>query len=140
MKAPSLLFAASLLMFATSAHAEYLFADPNGYFPIPEFALQSGIEKEYSEWDVFSAPHTEGNYPDVAAPHGGVLVGGVWQPVQRSTAGFPANNPIYNPDDPLAFWDTRNATIKQTGTTSAFIISRTARETSTVGRVRRATC
>lgn len=104
---------------AAPARATYLFSSAN--FPIPEFANDLSALVEYSEWNVLYAPHTVGNYPDVGAPHGGVFDGTEWKPVQRSTAGFPANDPIYNPDNPYAFWDTRNATITQSAT-SAFII------------------
>lgn len=106
-------------MAALPARATYLFNSTN--FPIPEFADDLSALVEYSQWDVLYAPHTVGNYPDVGAPHGGQLVGGVWKPVQRSAAGFPANDPIYAPDNPLAFWDTKNPTITQSAT-SAFII------------------
>ncbi|WP_050027541.1 autotransporter-associated beta strand repeat-containing protein [Verrucomicrobium sp. BvORR034] len=76
---------------------------------------------EYSAWDVFYAPHTEGNYPDLFAPWGGEEApGGGWQPVPRPSS-FPGS-PVYNPASPLAYWDLRNPTIKQTGTTSTFII------------------
>jgi len=100
------------------ARSKYLFAD--SYFPIPEFANEPGTLKEYSEWDVFYSPHTAGNYPDVAAPHGGKFVNGVWVPVQRSEAGFPPNS-VYNPSDPLAFWDSKNATITQLNDTARII-------------------
>lgn len=76
---------------------------------------------EYSAWDVFYAPHTEGNYPDLFAPWGGEEApGGGWQPVHRPSS-FPGS-PVYNPASALAYWDLRNPTIKQTGTTSTFII------------------
>ncbi len=118
----SLLLFLAALATIVPARAAYLFADPGGDFPIPGFANQSGAKKEYSEWDVFYAPHTAANYPDVYAPHGGAQVNGAWRPVPRSAAGFPANDAVYAPKDPLAFWDAKNATLTQTGGASAFII------------------
>jgi len=117
----------------TIARAEFLFAptnpSDNGFF-WPTMSLVPG-EFEYSAWDVFYAPHTQGNYPDVFAPYGGVQVGGLdtpddysddlWAPEPRSQAGFPASG-VYNPGDPYAFWDLRNATIKQVQSNTTFII------------------
>ena len=86
-----------------AGRAEYLF---NGYLT-PAFTTQ------YTAWDVFYAPNGGANYPDFAAPYG------TYQ--SASQAGFAAPADA-NPADPSAYFDTRNATITQTGA-SAFIIS-----------------
>lgn len=88
-----------------STRAEFLFnkfLDPTGSF-----------NTQYSAWDVFYTPYGSPNYPDLAAPYGTYQT--------ASAAGFtpPANS---NPTNPQAYWDTRNATLTQTGTSSAFII------------------
>lgn len=106
-----------------SLQAGYLYdplnPSPNGFLT-PTFNF-SAMVYEYSAWDIFYAPHTAGNFPDLFAPYGGVEVSpGVWAPETRSSAGF-APNSLYNPGNPLAFWDTRNATITQLAT-SAFIV------------------
>jgi len=117
----------------SSLQAEFLFAPtnptPNGLFT-PTLDYGSMVY-EYSAWDVFYAPHTAGNYPDKFAPYGGIQIGGLdtpddysddtYAPVTRSSEGF-APNTVYNPSDPLAFWDTRNAQLTQYGATSAMII------------------
>ena len=95
---------------------------PNGFFtPTLDYA---NLIYEYSAWDVFYAPYNLANYPDIYAPYGGVQISpGVWAPVPRSSVpGFPAAPGTYNPGDPYAFWDTRNATITQTGGNGAFIV------------------
>ncbi|HEY8899427.1 MAG TPA: autotransporter-associated beta strand repeat-containing protein [Chthoniobacterales bacterium] len=131
---PFLIVAAGL-GFTASSRAEYLFGPE--YLPVlakynlldsnnnppPAYTSWKG---EFAEWNVLYSPHTAANYPDVTAPHGGKLENGVWKPVQASVAGFPTgskNDPVrpYDPGNPLAFWDTKNPTITQTGTTSAFI-------------------
>ncbi|MEZ0389811.1 MAG: autotransporter-associated beta strand repeat-containing protein [Verrucomicrobium sp.] len=105
-------------------HAEFLYAPganatPNGFYE-PTLDYEN-LYYEYSAWDIFYAPHTEGNYPDIFAPWGGVSDGnGGWAP-EPKPANFP-NSGAYNPSIPFAFWDTRNPTIKQTGTNSTFII------------------
>jgi len=115
------------------AGAEFLFnpdrQTPNGLL-LPTLDYDNTVY-EYSAWDVFYAPHTVGNYPDLFAPYGGRDTGSGWAPETRTSAntnpdaqkpagGF-ASSPYYNPSNALAFWDTRNATITQTAT-SAFII------------------
>lgn len=85
------------------ARGEYLFDG----FLVPEF------NTDYSAWDVMYTPYGSPNYPDYAAPHG---------TYQTATAGgftAPANS---NPSNPMAYWDSRNPTITQTGSNAAFII------------------
>ena len=96
------------LVSASAARAENLFSG----FLAPSFAT------DYSAWDVMYSPYNGANYPDFAAPYGGDAFG---QPTTASAAGFtpPANS---SPGDPLAYWDVRNPTITQTGTSTAFII------------------
>ncbi|WP_206026098.1 autotransporter-associated beta strand repeat-containing protein [Roseimicrobium sp. ORNL1] len=125
------------LLLSPPARAEYLFvpganATPNSFqTPAIDF---DGLIYEYSAWDIFYAPHTLANYPDIFAPYGGLPGAnpGEWTPEQRSAANlnpqnagygtFPVGAGIFNPADPLAFWDTRNPTITQTGTNTTFII------------------
>jgi len=118
------------LMCAGPLRAEFLYA------PTPPYSYENGASPngfiwptldydggyfEYSAWDIMYAPHTAANYPDLFAPYGGIEVSpGVWAPETRTSAGF-AGSPYYNPGNPLAFWDTRNATITQSAT-SAFIV------------------
>ncbi|MEI9894056.1 MAG: autotransporter-associated beta strand repeat-containing protein [Chthoniobacter sp.] len=85
------------------ARAENLFNS----FLVPSFTT------DYSAWDLFYTPYGSPNYPDFAAPFGTYQT--------ATAAGFtaPANS---NPSNPLAYWDTRNPTITQTGTSTAFII------------------
>lgn len=96
------LVGAGLLGF-TPVHAENLFAS----FLVPSFPTA------YSAWDILYSPYNGANYPDFSAPFG--------SRVTASAAGFtpPANS---NPSNPLAFWDTRNPTLTQTGTSTAFIV------------------
>lgn len=107
-------------------HAAFLYdpssPTPNGFFtPTLDYA---NLTYEYSAWDVFYAPYNLANYPDIFAPYGGTQISpGVWAPVPRSSVpGFPAAPGVYNPGDPYAFWDTRNATITQVGGNGAFIV------------------
>lgn len=88
---------------AVSARAEFLF---NSY-------LTPSFQTQYSAWDVFYSPSDYANYPDFAAPYG--VYG-------TAPAGYTVP-PNANPASPSAYWDTRNATITQTGTSSAFIVS-----------------
>src|SRR4051794_19494163 len=90
-----------------AARGEFLFTS----FLVPSFA--NAPATEYTAWDVFYAPYNQPNYPDYSAPNGDYQT--------RSAAGFPANA-TYSPSNPSAYWDTNNATITQTGTSSAFII------------------
>lgn len=131
-------FAALCLAGVFSGRAEFLFApadpSPNGLFtPTLDFP---NISYKYSAWDIFYAPRGEGNYPDVFAPYGGYWNGTGWARETRTDANTNANgsdawtppggfapSPFYNPSDPLAFWDTRNATITQTKSNTTFIIS-----------------
>jgi autotransporter-associated beta strand protein len=120
---PSALVATLALVCPLALRAEFLYAPgnptPNGFIT-PTLDFESMVY-EYSAWDIFYAPHTVGNFPDVFAPYGGVEASpGVWVPESRTSAGF-ANNPLYNPSNALAFWDTRNPTLTQLAT-SAFII------------------
>lgn len=129
----SLLASGVLLGAVDLLQAEFLFAPTNptanGFFtPTMDF---DAMIYEYSAWDIFYAPHTAGNYPDKFAPYGGIQVGGLdtpddysddtYAPVTRTSAGFAAN-PVYNPSNPLAFWDTRNPLLTQYGATSAMVI------------------
>ncbi len=84
------------------ARAEFLFNS----FLTPSFSTQ------YSAWDVFYTPYQYADYPDYAAPYG------TYGP---APAGYTIP-PNANPTNPSTCWDTRNATITQTGTSSAFII------------------
>ncbi len=119
------------------SHAEFLYApgaaaSPNGFYT-PTLSFDDVIY-EYSAWDIFYAPHTHGNYPDIFAPYGGVpgAVPGEWSPEQLSAANvnpdnagygtFPTAPTVYNPGNPYAFWDNRNATITQTAANTAFIV------------------
>jgi len=105
--------------------AEFLYDPPgtmfNGlYWP----TLNYNEVYRYSAWDVFSAPHTAPNYPDIYADFGGDRSDSPYvYPVQRSESGIgdPDLDVYYNPEDPYAYWDVRNPTITQSAT-SAFII------------------
>lgn len=114
-----------LAALACVSRAEFLFTpddpSPNGFFT-PTITFIDG-EYEYSAWDVFYAPHSAGNYPDIFAPAGGVwdAESGTWKPEPRTSAGFPPH-PAYNPANPYAFWDAYNPTITQVRSTTAFII------------------
>lgn len=114
-------------------YAEFLFApadpSPNG-FMTPSLNYGSMVY-EYSAWDIFYSPYSLPNFPDKFAPYGGHWNGSGYAPETPSQAnanpdahkpggGF-SGNPNYNPDNPLAFWDTRNPTLTQSAT-SAFII------------------
>ncbi|HSI12585.1 MAG TPA: autotransporter-associated beta strand repeat-containing protein [Chthoniobacter sp.] len=85
------------------ARADFLFSS----FLVPSF------DTTYNAWDLMYSPYNGANYPDY---HGGF---GIKQ--TATAAGFtaPANS---NPSNPLAYWDTRNPTIMQTGTSTAFIV------------------
>lgn len=112
------------LAFLGRAQASFLFnpsnpTDNGFYTPTLDYG---SIVFEYSAWDVFYSPYSAANFPDVFAPYGGVEVSpGFWAPELRTDAGF-ASSPYYNPGNPLAFWDARNATITQVGASSAFVI------------------
>lgn len=114
-----------VLLCSCSLRAEFLFAPENptdnGFFT-PTLTFIDG-EYEYSAWDIFYAPHSVGNYPDIFAPAGGVWddATGTWKPESRTSAGFPAS-PYYNPQNAFAFWDTYNPTITQTLSNTTFII------------------
>ncbi len=81
------------------------YLDPSGNLPAGK--------DDYSFWDVLYTPYGNPNYPDLAAPFG------IYR--TASAAGFtpPANS---SPINPSAYWDSRNPTITQTGTPTAFII------------------
>lgn len=87
----------------TVARGEFLFSG----FLVPSIATQ------YSAWDDMYSSYGGVNLPDFAAPYGsyGTASSANWT--------LPANA---NPSDPSAYFDARNPTITQTGTTTAFII------------------
>lgn len=94
--------AAGLLGFS-QARGEYLFDG----FLAPSFSTS------YSAWDLMYSPYGGANYPDFAAPFG------TYQTATAAGVTPPANS---NPGNPLAFWDSRNPTITQTGSDTAFIV------------------
>jgi autotransporter-associated beta strand protein len=87
----------------SSARAENLYSS----FLVPDFPTN------YSAWDIMYSPYNGANYPDFWATFGTKST--------ASAAGFtaPSNS---NPSNPLAYWDVRNPTITQVGTSSAFIV------------------
>lgn len=91
------------LLGLSSARADFLFNS----FLVPSF------DTTYNAWDLLYSPYNGANYPDFRAGFGTLQT--------ATAAGFtpPANS---NPSNPLAYWDTRNPTITQTGTSTAFII------------------
>lgn len=93
-------------------HAQTFFT-PTPVYITP--ASRGSANTEYSWWDVLYSPHTYGNYPDMAAPSGPSTEG------YASDFGF-TPPPNSTPGNPYAFWSTSNPTLKQTGTTTAFII------------------
>ncbi len=98
----ALLAAALLGPLQTQSRAEFLFNS----FLTPSFSTQ------YSAWDVLYTPYNYANYPDYSAPYG---------TYGSAPAGYTIP-PNANPTNPSAYWDIRNATITQTGTSTAFII------------------
>lgn len=127
----------ALLIGGSSVKAEFLFTPgarttPNGFYE-PTLTYNE-IYYEYSAWDIFYAPHSLANYPDIFAPYGGLpgSAPNTWRPEQLSAANsnpnnqgagtFPSGFGVYNPSNPFAFWDTRNPTITQTSANTAFIV------------------
>lgn len=98
-----------VLLFSLSPalRGEFLF---NSYL-VPSF--DGAPNSEYSAWDTFYTPYGNPNYPDYAAPYG------TWQPASAAGITPPANS---SPTNPSAYWDSRNPTISQIGTSTAFII------------------
>lgn len=124
------------LLTVSSVNAEYLFDVPgassawiweDGYTPVgfilPSLPLYD-YRFEYSAWDIFYAPHSAPNYPDIFAPSGGVYNPGTdeYDPTQWNPSYGIPSHPTFNPTDPFAFWHTYNPTITQTQSTTAFII------------------
>ena len=101
----SLVGAFTALLGASDARSEYLFNS----FIVPS----SSLAADRTSWDVFYSPYNGANYPDIRAPYG------VKQTASQAGFTVPTNA---NPSNPTAFFDTRNATITQTGTSRAFII------------------
>ena len=101
--------AAVVLSAGSQAKANYLFQPGPGYLA-PNLPLN---KDDYSAWDVLYTPYGSPNYPDISAPFGTYQL--------ASTAGVtpPANS---SPVNPGAYWDPRNPTITQVGTSTAFII------------------
>ena len=95
---------------ALPARAQYLFPGNGGGYLVPNLGSN---EDDYSAWDVFYTPYGSPNYPDISAPYGNYEL--------ASQAGVtpPANS---LPSNPGAYWDSRNPTITQVGTNTAFII------------------
>lgn len=118
MKSNLLLLLAASLASAAHLHAQTFFTATPRYLT-PSWRGTAGTE--FSHWDVlyssYGDPLTPGdglNYPDFAAPNG-------TGDFASATPGaiVPANA---SPGDPFAFWHTANPTLRQTGTSSGFIV------------------
>ena len=92
------------------AKAQYLFPGNGGGYLIPNLGSN---EDDYSAWDVFYSPYGTPNYPDFSAPYG------IYQLASQAGVTPPTNS---SPGNPGAYWDSRNPTITQIGTNTAFII------------------
>ncbi len=73
-------------------------------------------EDDYSAWDVFYSPYGSPNKPDIAAPYG------TYQLASQAGVTPPSPPLAWSPGNPGAYWDSRNPTITQVGTNTAFII------------------
>jgi autotransporter-associated beta strand protein len=114
----STLIVATMACPAGASRAQSFFTTPTARFLTPSWRDSAGAE--HSRWDVLYSPYGNpgitgdgSNFPDLAAPNG---VRGL-----ASALGFtpPANA---DPADPIAYWHAANPAIRQTATSSAFIV------------------